>query len=382
MYIHSDVFAAQSPKKPGQPCGDAWGVTRDSNATTIIVADGLGSGIKANIAANMCVSRILTQIEMGLSIRETFNRVSATMDTAWGTVAPFSVFTIAQILNNGQTTVLGYEMPPALIIGQSYAQILPHRVYTHEKAVVHESSCIIKKGEGLMLMSDGITQAGIGKLFINGWESSGVSSFLQSFLPINRLDGQKLACLVHDQARIYWTKGGGDDCSVVVATNRRGIVVNLLSGPPIHKGDDDEFVQAFFSSKGIHIISGGSTSKMASRVMNSKIEISADGDSITPPSFKMKGTELVTEGMVTLNQVFNLLDEDMNTLPLTGSPAYQMTYLLKIADKVNIWLGKSENVSEDRIEFRQQGLLNRHIVISRISEKLLKQGKLVVIHSK
>ena len=72
---------------------------------------------------------------------------------------------------------------------------------------------------------------------------------------------------------------------------------------------------------------------------------------------------MVTEGMVTLNQVFNLLDEDMNTLPLTGSPAYQMTYLLKIADKVNIWLGKSENVSEDRIEFRQQGLLNRHIVI-------------------
>jgi len=382
MYIHSDVFAAQSSKKPGQPCGDAWGVTRDVNATTIVVTDGLGSGIKANIAANLCLARILTQIKLGLSIREAFNRVSATMDTAWGTVDPFSVFTIAQILNNGQTTILGYEMPPPIIIGRSYAQILPHRVYTHKKAVVHESSCVIKKGEGLMLMSDGITQAGIGKLFVNGWESSGVSTFLQSHLPINRLDGHKLACLVHDQARVYWSKGSGDDCSVVVATNRRGIVVNLLSGPPKLSADDDAFVHAFFSSSGIHIISGGATSKMAARVMNSNLDIRESGDSITPPSFKMKGTELITEGMVTMNQVYNLLDEDIGTLSSTESPAYEMTYFLKMADKVNIWVGQAENVSEGRIEFRQLGLLNRHIIIKKICEKLLTMGKLVVTHSK
>lgn len=380
MYIHTDVFAAQSPKKPGQPCGDTWGVTRDEAATTIVLADGLGSGVKANIAANLCVSRILTLIKMGLSIRETFNRVSETMDNAWGTVDPFSVFTIAQILNNGQTTILGYEMPAPLVVSRAYAQILSDRVYTRGKAVVHESNCVLEKGEGLMLLSDGITQAGIGKLFVNGWESSGVSSFLQSHLPVERLDGHKLATLVHDQARMYWPQGSGDDCSVVVALNRRGVVVNLLSGPPENQTDDENFVHAFFKETGIHIISGGSTAKMASRVTGHSIDLGNDGDSITPPSFRMKGTDLITEGMVTLNQVCNLLDEDLASLP-TGSPAYEMTYFLRMADKVNIWLGQAENVSEDRIEFRQQGLLSRQTIIKRISEKLLKQGKLVVINS-
>ncbi len=380
MYIHTDIFAAQSPKKAGQPCGDAWGVFRNENATTLVLADGLGSGIKANIAANLCVSRILTLIKMGLSIRETFNRVSATMDNAWGTVDPFSVFTIVQILNNGQTTILGYEMPPPLIISRSYAQVLNDRVYTREKAVVHESSCMIEKGEGLMLMSDGITQAGIGKLFTNGWESEGVCSFLQSHLNGKRINGNDLAQLVHNQARSYWPVNKGDDCSVVVAVNRRGVVVNLLSGPPLHATDDENFVHAFYNEPGIHMISGGSTSKMAARVMGQSIDVVDDGDALTPPSFKMKGTDLITEGMVTLNQVCNLLDEDLASLP-TGSPAYEMTYFLKMADKVNIWMGMADNVSEDRIEFRQQGLLSRNSIIKRIGTKLLQQGKLVVINS-
>ena len=380
MYIHTDIFAAQSSKKSDQPCGDAWGVFRNENATTFVLADGLGSGVKANIAANLCVSRMLTLVRMGLSIRETFNRLSATMDTAWGTVDPFSVFTIAQILNNGRTTILSYEMPPPLIISRSYAQVLNDRVYTREKAVVHESNCVIEKGEGLMLMSDGITQAGIGKLFTNGWESEGVCNFLQTHLNGRLINGNNLAQLVHNQARSYWPNNKGDDCSVVVAVNRRGVVVNLLSGPPLRVADDEDFVHDFYNESGIHIISGGSTSKMAARVMNRAIDVVDDGNALTPPSFKMKGTDLITEGMVTLNQVCNLLDEDLASLP-TGSPAYEMTYFLKMADKVNIWMGMADNVSEDRIEFRQQGLLSRHSIIKRIESKLLQQGKLVVLNS-
>ena len=344
------------------------------------MADGLGSGIKANIAANLCVSRIIALIKMGLSIRETFNRVSATMDSAWGTVDPFAVFTIAQILNNGQATVLGYEMPSPLIVSRTYAQVLNDRVYTREKALVHESNCKIEKGEGLMLMSDGITQAGIGKLFTNGWESEGVCGFLQTHLNGKRINGNELANLVHNQAKSYWPTNKGDDCSVVFAVNRRGIVVNLLSGPPLHSKDDEKFVNEFYAEQGIHIISGGSTSKMASRITGHTIDVADSGDSITPPAFTMKGTDLITEGVVTLNQVCNLLDEDINSLP-TGSPAYELTYFLKMADKVNIWMGLADNVSEDRIIFRQQGLLTRINVINRISSKLLQQGKLVLIKS-
>ncbi|OFX68676.1 MAG: hypothetical protein A2X12_05630 [Bacteroidetes bacterium GWE2_29_8] len=381
MYIHTDIFAVQSSKKIDQPCGDAYGTFRDEVATNIVLADGLGSGIKAHIAANMCVSRIIGLIRMGMSLRDVFKAVSSTMDKAWGTGAPFSVFTIARILNNGQTTILIYEMPPPLLVNKNHAQLLPTRIYTQGKAIVRESNCIIDKGEGLLLLSDGITQSGIGKYFTSGWDVDGVKSFLLSYLPRERVDGSTITRLVHDQAKSYWPEGKGDDCSVILALNRRGVIVNLLSGPPFMKSDDVDWVNHFMQTEGIHIISGGSTAMITAKINNKQLEVNKSENHITPPSYKLNGIELVTEGMVTLNQVFHLLDEDPDKYP-QDSPASNLAYFLKVADRVNIWLGKAENLNEGSIEFKQQGLLNRGKIIKKIIEKLREQGKLVVVNEK
>ncbi|PKP53403.1 MAG: hypothetical protein CVT92_04495 [Bacteroidetes bacterium HGW-Bacteroidetes-1] len=382
MYIHSDIFAVQTPKKPGEPCGDSYGVYRDQMATTIVLSDGLGSGVKAHIAANMCVARLIGLVKMGMTIREAFAAVSATMDRVWGSGDPFAVFTIARILNNGQTTVLSYEMPPPLLINKTYALVLRDRVYTQEKAIVHESNCVIETGEGLILVSDGITQAGIGKLFNYGWEAEGVRKFLQSQLPVERIHGPSITASVHDKARGYWSADGkGDDCSVLLALNRRGVIVNLMSGPPLHKSDDNEWVRSFLNEDGIHIISGGSTAMIVARNMGRKLEVKDSESAITPPSYQIDTMELVTEGMVTLNQVYHLLDEESDQYP-ENSPASEMAYFLNISDRVNIWLGSAENLNDGSIEFRQQGLLSRRKIISKIATRLNGQGKLVVIEEK
>lgn len=381
MYIHSDVFVAQSSKKPDQPCGDAYGIYRDERATTMVLADGLGSGIKANIAANLCVSRLLALVRLGMSVREAFAAVSSTMDNAWGSGDPFSVFTIAHILNNGQTTVLSYEMPPPLQVTRTYAHILRDRVYTRGKAVIHESNCIIEKGEGLLLLSDGITQAGMGKQFVYGWGIEGVCSYIQSFFPMNPLNGETIVDSVHDKARLYWPLGKGDDCSALLALNRRGVIVNLMSGPPLMVADDEEWTRQFREAEGIHVVSGGSTAKIVARCCNLRLEVNESHSPITPPSFSLEGINLVTEGMVTLNQVYNLLEENPGEYP-QNSPASDLAEFLKMADKVIIWLGLAENLNEERIEFRQQGLLNRQKIISKIVDRLREQGKLVVVQEK
>jgi hypothetical protein len=378
MYIHTDVFAIQTPKHTGQACGDAMQVFRDSTATTVVLADGLGSGIKAHIAATMCVSRLITGIGSGMSAREAFKSVAQTMDKAWGTDQPFAVFTLLRILNNGQATVLSYEMPPPLLMTKTYSQILRDQVYTQNKAIIHESSCMIGTGDGLLLLSDGITQAGIGKMFPMGWEAEGVRAFVQGQLPVERIEGQGLVNLIHDKARSYWPAGKGDDCSVVLALNRRGVIVNLLSGPPKMKADDEKFVNDFLSYQGIRVIAGGSTAQMASRIMKSRLEIAGSENSITPPAYKIDGIELVTEGMVTLNQVYHLLEEEPENYS-QDSPASELAYYLKMADRVNIWQGDAENLGEGKIEFKQQGLLSRHKIIERLVKRLERQGKLVVL---
>ena len=381
MYIHSDLFAVQSSKKQGSPCGDSFEVLRDSSATTIVLADGLGSGIKAHIAANMCVSRLTGLIRMGMSAREAFLTVSATMDAVWGTGDPFAVFTIARILNNGQTTVLSYEMPAPLLINKAYCQVLRNRVYTRGKAIIHESDCFIDRGEGLVLISDGITQAGIGKYFPMGWDVEGVRAFIQSRLPVERLNGEELTKVIHDQARAYWPEGKGDDCSVLMAVNRRGVIVNLLTGPPASKTDDTLWVNQFNEAEGIHLISGGSTAKITARELGLRIDVNEAGNPITPPSYLIHGFELVTEGMVTLNQVYHLLDEDPADYP-ADSAASEMAAFLKMADRINVWLGQAPNASEGNIEFKQQGLLSRQKIGSKIVKRLQEQGKLVVVEKK
>jgi hypothetical protein len=378
MYIHTDIFAAQSSKKPGSPCGDAWGVYRDELATTLVLADGLGSGVKAYIAATMCVARLLEHIRSGSTIREAFDAVSATMDRAWGTAEPFAVFTIARMLNNGQATVLCYETPSPLLITTTYTQLPDYRVYTRKKAVVREAVCKVDKDEGLLLVSDGVTQAGVGKHFAEGWEITGVRQFLQGQLPADRLEGQAMTDKVHKQARQYWPQGKGDDITVLFALNRRGIVVNLLSGPPSSREQDENVVKQFVESQGIHIISGGSTAKMVARLKGTTLEIAHSDSVITPPSFFLDGFELVTEGMVTLNQAFHLIDEPFENYE-RNSPAAELAYFLKMADRINIWLGTAENIGEDNIEFRQQGLYPRFKIIKAISERLIQQGKLVVL---
>lgn len=377
MYIHTDISLAQSPKKPGDPCGDAFGVYRQDAATNIIVADGLGSGIKAHIAATMCVARIQGLISLGMSAREAFNQVAATMDKVWGSNEPFAVFTIAQMLMNGQTTVLAYEMPPPILITKSYAQLMTQRTYVQGKAIIHESSFDVGLNEGLMLISDGISQAGIGKFFPNGWEAEGVRRFLQTKLPCERIDGQEFADDVHQQARQYWPVSKGDDCTVLCAVNRRGVIVNLMSGPPSLKTLDVNWVNDFVGADGIHAVSGGSTAKMLARNLSRHMEVESVDSTITPPSYAIDGIELATEGVITLNQVYHLLDEEPERYP-KGSPASELAYLLKMADKINIWLGLAENIDEGNIEFRQQGLLPRKKIILKIIDKLRKQHKLVV----
>ncbi len=377
-YIHTDIFSLQTSKKPGMPFGDVLGFRHNTDATTIILADGLGSGIKANITAQMCVSRLLSLIDHGATLREAFSAIVKTMNSAWGRHEAFSVFSVARILSNGYTTVLSYDSPPPLIVSQGIAKVLEDRVYTLEKAVICENIGRLEEGESLLLMSDGVTQAGMGKGAVNGWESKGVASFINKTLKNEQLKGEKLLKLIHNQSRILAGNKQTDDSSLLLAQNRRGVVVNLLSGTPINKDADYKLVHDFVCTRGIKIICGGTTATIAAREMKQRLVANNDYESpIAPPSYKLKGVNLVTEGIVTLNQLYNLMDEE-NIENGDDSPVFELLELLNNADRINIFTGKSSNASGGNIVFKQQGILPRQIILQLIKQKMIKKGKLVV----
>jgi len=377
-YHHIDILEKQSSKKPNSPCGDVYGIFRNEFSTTIVLSDGLGSGIKANIAANLCISRIFGLIKYGSTLRETFSAMVKTMNKAWGTVEPFAVFSIMQILHNGDVTILTYEMPSPILITKNNATILSDRVYTIEKSIISEVNTKIELGEGIMLISDGISQAGLGNGLTNGWEISGVRQYIKQYLITERKINQELVNYVHNKAIQLWGKKVGDDCSVILAKTRSGIVVNILTGPPQNKEKDKELVEKFNNTDGIKIICGGSTAKIVARELKRKLDVDLESEnSFTPPSYSIEGMNIVTEGIVTLNQVYNIMEEEIE-VSSTKSKVLQINEFLLMADRINIWSGDANNLNEGGIEFRQQGILHRKKIVELISNKLISLGKLVV----
>jgi len=351
---------------------------RTPSHTTIVVSDGLGHGIRANIAATMCVSRLLELFRGGFSLRVGFANMVKTMNEARGTDLPYAVFTVARILNDGTTTLLSYEMPPPILISPRHAAVLPQRTITLENALIGEANCHLESGEGVIVVSDGITQAGMGTAFKLGWEANGACRYINTCL----LDGvlpREIPPYVHRRALEHWGPSPGDDCTVTLALSRWGNTVNVLTGPPSDPAQDNAVVAKFLLAEGTKIVCGGTTAGIVARHRGKKIAIDTESQpTIAPPKYTVEGIDLVTEGAVTLNQVYNVLDEDASAFE-EDSGVTELHQHLRSADRVNFLVGVARNPASDNIAFRQRGILTRMQIVPLLADRLRKAGKLVVV---
>jgi len=369
---------SQLPRKAGDQSGDVVAYERAASSTTLLVSDGIGHGIKAHIAAQMCVSRILELLRQGYSLRKAFNRLVTTMNEARGTDLPYAVFTVARILNDGVTTVLSYEMPPPVFVTSRYAQVLPQRTVTMEEELIGEANCHLAPGDGILIVSDGITQAGLGMGLHSGWTIEGTSQFVNDCVT-GRIPARQISGCVLDKARQLWKKGLGDDCTAVLALCRPGRTVNILTGPPADPRTDAETVRRFMMMDGAKAVVGGTTAKIVAKCLGTQLLMETNPQStLAPPRSHIDGIDLVTEGAVTLNQVYNILDEDSGRFD-EESGVTQLHEMLTSADRVNVLIGSALNPATSDISFRQKGILTRHAILPLIAEKLRSAGKLVIV---
>ena len=407
-YTHVDVHSVQSSKKPGMPCGDMLATLRTNTGTTIICADGIGSGIRAHIAAQMCVSRLTTSLQQELSLRTAFQSVAATMQECRDPQKPFAAFSIARIRSDGNATVFSYDAPLPILVSRQGATVLANRPFPLPGGLAMESNCQLDRGEGILLMSDGITQSGLGYGSNAEWTSEGVVRFINSKIS-SRLKLSLAPEMLHKEALARWkgevqesprptsdrsfspyspdlahqatvrqsAKVTGDDCSIVLGLCRTGQTVNIFTGPPQDRDNDMPTVKRFLGLPGLKIVCGGTTAKLVAKYLNVPLEMESEPMSvIAPPRYGIKGINLVTEGAVTLNQVYNILDEDIANLH-EDSGVTELRLLLGVADKLNIILGKADNTANADISFRQRGVLSRKVLIPLLADKLRQEGKLV-----
>lgn len=377
-YIHTETDHVQSPKKPGTPCGDLVAWDRAASATTLVLCDGLGSGIKANLAATMCASRLMESLRGGASLRQAFGNLVRNMIRVRGSDLPYACFTVIRVLTDGQATVLTYEMPQPLFVTAHHATPLPQRTRTIENALIGESHLQLAPGDAIIAFSDGVTQAGLGLSQRLGWRVEGVQQHLTELLS-DRRPLKELPQAVHDRARALWEGVGGDDVTVAMALARWGKTLNIMTGPPGNRARDREITRRFQLMEGWKVVAGSTTAEIVADTLGHPLEVQQDVPShLAPPRYYLEGVDLVTEGALTLNQVYNVLEEHPDALEEETGVA-ELQRLLRAADRINFLVGVARNPAHGDIVFRQRGLLTRAHIVPLLAEKLKQMGKLVTI---
>lgn len=367
---------AQECKRNHTVCGDFVAQDRTPEAAAFIVLDGIGSGIKANVAAQMFASRLVGLLRRDFTAMQACEKLANTMHRARSSDALFAAFTLMRVLNDGSAVLMSYEMPAPLIIEGGRAEPAPQRFFTTGKEVVGETLFKLQPGNAILVMSDGVSQCGMGSVFVNGWGVDGVRAFVNQKLSAGA-ELKDLPQLVVDEARRISGGLHKDDATAVLLTCRPGSTIHILTGPPAASRSDSAAMQRFAELDGTKVVCGSTTADIFARNTGRAAHFKPGTNAFEPPEHEVEGIDLVTEGAVTLNHLYNIIEEADSELDPNSSVS-KLLMMIRQADRVYFHVGGAKNPGNSGLIFRQLGLLPRHKIVPLIVEKLRADGKLVI----
>lgn len=295
-----------------QLCGDNVRVISKEDSHIVVLADGLGSGVKANILSTLTSQIIATLMSNNLPIEECVQTIIETLPVCKTRHVAYSTFTILKITNNQSVDIYNYDNPQPIILRDGKEFITPQIVSEIDGKKIYRSHIEAKLYDTFILMSDGTIHAGIGNSLNFGWDRPQIVDFMSNlYSPI--YSSKTLATMLIDHCNNLYDKKPQDDTTAVVVRIRKKEMANLLIGPASNRDDDNKMLSIFFAKEGKHIVSGGSTSNMVSKYLGKPLELSLDYiDKEIPPTSSIEGVDLVTEGVITINKVLEYAKNVLN----------------------------------------------------------------------
>ncbi len=356
--IFIDVDYAQIYKHGQKIGGDVFLLSRnpESNKIVCTLSDGLGSGVKANVlaslTAHMAHKLSFSPIDLGHSAEIIMNTLPVCRERK----ISYSTFTIADIhyqenMENIKVRLVEYDNPLALRFNgcESVSWQRDKRELQREaafkKEVVQYSQFNMEIGERLIMFSDGVTQSGLGKNLPLGWRTSGVQKYVSELIKANPdISSRELSSAIVQKANSLDGLCSKDDITAVVVYIRRPRKTVIVTGPPFTKEADELLGEKIKAFDGKKIVSGGTTALIVSRLFNAKIKVDLSCWSPdVPPASKMDGIDLVTEGMLTLSRVANVLEKKIPVSQLPNDPVKKFVEILLDSDQIHFIVGTKIN---------------------------------------
>ncbi len=285
-------------------CGDHVDIVEENeNSTVIVLADGLGSGVKASILSTLTSKIISTMMAEGLPIEECVSTIAATLPVCSVRGVAYSTFTIIHLRDNETAEIIQYDNPHVILIRDDVNYDYPKQEMNIGGKKIYRSTLKLQENDIFVAMSDGCPHAGIGIAYNFGWKREEIVGFMEALAPGGYTAKTLSTILINECFQLYGEKPG-DDATACVVKIRRREPMNILFGPPSNRDDCDRMMSLFFSKAGKHIVCGGTTSSIAAKYLGKPLRASLVFErSDVPPTAELEGVDLVTEGVITVNRV-------------------------------------------------------------------------------
>ena len=374
-------------KKGEELCDDRVETVYHDDTMTTVLADGLGSGVKANILSTLTSKIISTMMASGMEIQDCVETIAQTLPICKIRQVAYSTFTILQIKTDGSAYMVQFDNPLCVLLRNGKHVEYPVEVNVIDGKTIYESRMQVELGDVFVMFSDGVPHAGIGITMNLGWQQENVVRHLEEQYDKND-SAKSTAAKLADTAKALYLGEPGDDTTVAVMKVRERQNVSIMFGPPSNPADDDQVVRDFLAQDGIKIVSGGTTSKIVSKYLGTEVQTCLDYfDPKIPPIGRMKGVDLVTEGVITLGHVMELsnmivsqTNTDLSWLQKKDGASLIAQYLFERATDVSFYAGRAINPAHQNPNLPLD-LSIKLKVVEVLSHNLELMGKRVTVHN-
>lgn len=378
-YIEVDHH--QVYKKKQHVGGDVFLTRKIKNENRVIsvLADGLGSGIKANVLATLTATMAVKFAKYETGIKKAAEIILQTLPVCSKRKIAYSTFTIIDIDHKGFTKIIEHDNPPYVLLRNGKAieiekEEFPIKSFNDKKTVLYYSSFMLEAEDRLLFFSDGVSQAGIGRpVSPLGWQHEHLISFIEQICDENpNISARDFSKLLVKEALHKDGDKAADDitCGSIYCRAPRKLL--LVSGPPYEKASDYEYASITKNFDGKKIVAGGTSANIISRELGLPISINLSelkrNDGV-PPSAVMEGIDLITEGTITLSKVIKVLENDEKADELANSVDKKMATMFLNSDIISILAGTKINEAHQDPNLPQDLEIRRNL-LKRLSSVL------------
>ena len=326
-------------------------ILKTEDSDIVILADGMGSGVKANILATLASKILGTMFLKGEPIEEAVETLASTLPVCKVRGISYSTFSILQIFHSGDAYLVEFDNPGCIFVRNKKLMTIPDNIREISGRKIREYRFKVQPDDCFVLMSDGTIYAGVGELLNFGWTWESMAEYTLKCVKETK-SAARIAAMLSQACDDLYQQRPGDDTTVAVARVIERHIVNIFTGPPEKKEDDERLMKDFMAAGGKKIVCGGTSSQIAARYLNQKMTNNNDGTRDVPPTANIRGLDLVTEGVLTMSHTFKLLRqfdegdidaEFFEALDADNGGARLARILLEECTELNFFVGKANN---------------------------------------